>query len=95
MADKGDLRQIIAAADRRLVAVAKIPRYRSIGGCESTQARHVMKARDVMTTDVVTASPETSVTDIAKLLLTNGISGVPVLKGDNIVGVVNEADLVH
>ena len=54
-----------------------------------------MKARDVMTTDVVTASPETSVTDIAKLLLANGISGVPVLKGDNIVGVVSEADLVH
>ena len=48
-----------------------------------------------MTTDVVTVSPETSVIDIAKLLLENRISGVPVVEGDSIVGVVSEGDLVH
>jgi len=54
-----------------------------------------MKAKDVMTTDVLTVSPETKVIDIAKLLLERRFSGVPVIEGDRIVGLVSEGDLVH
>ncbi len=54
-----------------------------------------MKAKDIMTTDVLTVSPDTKVIDIAKLLLERRISAVPVVEGDRIVGLVSEGDLVH
>ncbi|MCG8355548.1 MAG: CBS domain-containing protein [Kiloniellales bacterium] len=55
-----------------------------------------MLARDIMTTKVVTVTPDTRVEDIARLLLDRGISAVPVLEADgSIVGVVSEGDLMR
>jgi CBS domain-containing protein len=55
-----------------------------------------MRAEDVMTTDVVTVAPETSVQDLAALLANHGISGVPVVDAaNNLVGLVSEGDLLH
>jgi CBS domain-containing protein len=41
-----------------------------------------MRAADVMTTEVVTISPDASVLELAKLLSARGISGVPVVDAD-------------
>ena len=55
-----------------------------------------MRAMDVMTTNVITVEPDTSVQELATLLSDRGISGVPVLDRDNrLVGVVSEGDLLH
>ncbi len=54
-----------------------------------------MKARDVMTTDVATANPDTPTRDIAALLLKRGISAVPIVdSGGAPIGMVSEGDLV-
>jgi CBS-domain-containing membrane protein len=55
-----------------------------------------MKAADVMVTSVITVGPQASVQEVAKLLLTNRISGLPVVsdQGD-LVGIVSEGDLLH
>jgi CBS domain-containing protein len=55
-----------------------------------------MRAMDVMTTNVITVDPDTSVQALATLLSERGISGVPVLGKDNrLVGIVSEGDLLH
>jgi CBS domain-containing protein len=55
-----------------------------------------MKARDVMTTAVVTASLDTSIADVTKLMLSHHISGVPVVDADrHVVGIVTEGDLMR
>ena len=55
-----------------------------------------MRARDIMTSDVVTVSPETSVRDVAKLMLERRISAVFVVDdGRRILGVVSEGDLMR
>jgi CBS domain-containing protein len=55
-----------------------------------------MRAADVMTTEVITVDPDTSVKALAALLSERGISGVPVVDADNrVVGVVSEGDLLH
>jgi CBS domain-containing protein len=55
-----------------------------------------MQARDVMTTQVVTVGPETSVEQIAALLLDRRISGVPVVDaGGRLLGIVTEGDLMR
>jgi CBS domain-containing protein len=55
-----------------------------------------MKAQDIMTREVATVRPETSVREIAALLMEKNISGVPVVSDDGaIVGIVSEGDLLH
>jgi CBS domain-containing protein len=54
-----------------------------------------MKARDLMTPDVVTVAPNTPVMGVARLLAERHISGVPVTDADRkILGVVTEGDLI-
>ncbi|MGO9545829.1 MAG: CBS domain-containing protein [Rhodomicrobium sp.] len=55
-----------------------------------------MDAFDVMTTSVVTVSPDTPMRKIAELLLENSISAVPVVDGDGaVIGMVSEGDLLR
>lgn len=55
-----------------------------------------MLAKDVMTPNVVAVAPETSIHEIAQLLLQRKISGVPVLEEDgSLVGLVSEGDLIR
>lgn len=55
-----------------------------------------MNAKDVMTADVITVDPDRSVADIARVLVENHISAVPVVDGKGrILGVVGEGDLLR
>jgi len=55
-----------------------------------------MRAVDVMTTNVITTGPDTSVQAVATLLSERGISGVPVVDaGGRVIGIVSEGDLLH
>ena len=55
-----------------------------------------MKAKDVMTTEVVYANPETSVRAIAQTLLKRRISAVPVADDSGrVIGIVSEGDLMR
>lgn len=55
-----------------------------------------MNAAEVMTRQPVTARPDMSVRDVAKLLLEHRISAVPVVDAsDKLVGIVSEGDLVR
>jgi CBS domain-containing protein len=54
-----------------------------------------MNARDVMTTKVVSAPPDMPVRQVARLLIENGISAVPVVDEDGAaIGMVSEGDLI-
>ena len=55
-----------------------------------------MRAMDVMTTDVITVDPDTTVQNLATLLAERGISGAPVVDSNGrLVGVISEGDLLH
>lgn len=55
-----------------------------------------MKARDVMTLNVVTVAPDATVSEIAALLLERRISAVAVLdEAGSLAGVVSEGDLIR
>lgn len=54
-----------------------------------------MRVADLMTTDVVTVTPETPLRDAAALLAEKKISGLPVVDArGRVVGVLSEADIV-
>ncbi|MGW5640753.1 CBS domain-containing protein [Streptomyces sp. NPDC003832] len=51
---------------------------------------------EVMTHEVVEASPDTSFKHVAELLYRNRVSGLPVVDGDDkVVGVISETDLIR
>ena len=52
-----------------------------------------MKVADVMTRTVISVTPDTTVRECIKLLRENKISGVPVVAGRNIVGIITENDV--
>ncbi len=54
-----------------------------------------MLVGDVMTQDVKTLEVDAIAADAAKLMLENGISGIPVIKKEKFVGIVTKADLVR
>lgn len=54
-----------------------------------------MNAKDIMTAPAITITPNTPVHEIAELLLERRISGVPVVAGGEVVGMVNEGDLLR
>ena len=52
-------------------------------------------ARDVMTVDVRTVSPDMTLTELDRVLLAGGIGGAPVVEKDRLVGIVSRADIVN
>jgi CBS-domain-containing membrane protein len=55
----------------------------------------MLTAADVMTTDVITVAPDATVRDIATLLRSKRISGVPVVDAaGHLLGIVTEGDLI-
>jgi CBS domain-containing protein len=53
-----------------------------------------MLVNEVMTTDVATVTPKTSLKEAAARMLELGISGLPVVDADRVLGVVSETDLL-
>ncbi|SIT40719.1 CBS domain containing membrane protein [Paraburkholderia piptadeniae] len=55
-----------------------------------------MRALDIMTTSVVTATPDMTIHDAARLFVDNGISAMPVVDADGkVIGIVSQRDLLH
>ncbi len=54
-----------------------------------------MKVAEVMTSDVITCTSSDPVMGVVKLMSEKDISGIPVVEGDKVVGIVTEADIMR
>ncbi len=54
-----------------------------------------IRVSEVMTSPVVTISPDATVDQALHTMLSHGISGLPVLDGDRLVGIVTKTDLLE
>ncbi len=54
-----------------------------------------LKVKDVMTADIFTASPQNTMREIQLLLKRSRITGVPIVDGKNLLGVVSMDDIVN
>ncbi|MDR7519072.1 MAG: CBS domain-containing protein [Armatimonadota bacterium] len=53
-------------------------------------------ARDIMTSPVITAKPDATIKDLAALMTTHRISGIPIVTEEHeLVGIVTEGDLLY
>jgi acetoin utilization protein AcuB len=51
-----------------------------------------VKIADIMTTKVITVTPETPIEEAARLMLLHRIGSLPVLRGRELVGIITETD---
>ncbi|MDW9543848.1 CBS domain-containing protein [Sinorhizobium meliloti] len=101
--DQGHLVGIVTEGDflRRselgLPALSPDDQHLSTNGerARSYVKSHSWKVADVMTANLVQVDEGASLTQIAALMEERGIKRVPVMRGDNLVGIVSRADLLH
>ena len=102
--DQGKLVGIVSEGDLMHRAEAGTERHRSwwlqaltaeeILAAEYVKA-HGRKVADVMTRDVITATADTPLHEIAALLEKNSIKRVPIVKNGQLVGIVSRANLIQ
>jgi len=94
---EGDLlRRQEIGTDRKVRAGSWWLRLLSAGSSPADYVKsHARRARDIMTREVVSVSPHTSLAEIATLLERRGIKRVTVLSGEKLVGIVSRANLVQ
>jgi CBS domain-containing protein len=61
---------------------------------EESEKEEVMNVAEVMTERVFTVTPETALKIVATRMLEYGISGMPVVDGDRVLGVISETDIL-
>ena len=55
-----------------------------------------MRASDVMTSNVISVTPDMTVREVARIFVDNGISGAPVVDPDgHVAGMISEGDLLR
>ena len=55
----------------------------------------MLKVKEIMTTDVISVTPQTEIVQVAKILLRERINGVPVVDEEGVlVGILCESDLI-
>ena len=56
----------------------------------------MIRAKDIMSTNVISVKKDDSILDAVKLLVENNISGLPVVDDDmNLTGILSEKDVVY
>lgn len=56
---------------------------------------HGMRVDDLMSSEVITATEDTPLTEIAAILERNRIKRIPIMRGSELVGIVSQANLVQ
>lgn len=84
---------------KRLVALERPAVSHRRSGNETPVAgveERLPRVSDVMSTDVISVAPDTSVLEVAAKLVQHGVSSVPVVDGTGrLVGIVSEGDLIR
>jgi len=67
--------------------------YKSLNLYELTARLKQIKAKDIMTKEVITVNKEDTLADVAELMISKRISGFPVLEDNEIIGIITANDL--
>jgi acetoin utilization protein AcuB len=89
--EKGRLVGIVSERD---LLYASPPPATLLSGLELNHLLAGRRVDEIMTSNVLTATPDTFVEDAARLMVDHKVGGLPVVDGDNqVVGVITETDV--
>lgn len=98
---ENDIRRLpVTAADGSLIGIITlsdiqktIPMLREDSDSETELLLNGQFVHQVMSADPVTVSSEETIQDVAEAMLENQVSGVPVVQGGKLVGIITESDI--
>lgn len=67
--------------------------HKSLNLEKLTEQLKQIKAKDIMTKEVITVKKEDTLAEVAELMISKRISGFPVLENDEIIGIITTNDL--
>ncbi len=92
----------IRGADGRLVGIisqrdlfhSALVRALGVDTSAKDEVLQTTRIKDVMITEVLTTTPDTPIAEAAHLMMANKVGCLPVIQGDEIVGILTEGDFV-
>ncbi len=95
------VRRLPVVKNKKLVGIVTLGDLRGAEPSEATslsvwEVNYLLSkltVEEIMTREVVTVSPEMTIREAASLMLEHRIAGLPVLAGDNLVGIITESDI--
>jgi len=79
-------------SDKDLLHASPSP-VTSLSVWEITEALYMLKVEKVLTSKVITVSEDMPLEEAARLMADKGIGGLPVMRGNALVGIITKADL--
>jgi acetoin utilization protein AcuB len=101
--DSGGFRHLPVVEHGRVIGIVSDRDLRSVWpsaatpavGKEVEETLERLTVRQVMTQKPLVVGPHTSLADAARLLVDHGVGALPVLAGDEIVGILSESDALR
>lgn len=90
--DEGSVVGIISQRDLFRSALVKALGY---GSKTHKVLTKTIKLKEIMTVNVITISPDATVKEAARVMMEKKIGCLPVLEGENLVGIVTETDILR
>jgi acetoin utilization protein AcuB len=90
--DKGKLVGIVTDQDLLYASPSSVT---SLTVWEITYLLNQVKVKEAMTKKVITVEEDCPIEDAARIMRENAISGLPVMKGKQLVGIITESDLFN
>jgi CBS domain-containing protein len=90
--EQGDIVGMVTQRDLFKAAMSS-----AMGYGEKAQKAYLrsVRVKEIMTSPVVTVSPDTAVAAAAEMLITKGIGCLPVVDGTRLVGMITKTDLLR
>jgi len=64
-------------------------------GTEDTPVYNMLSIKDMMIKNPLTASPQTTILEVSKLLASKEFHSLPVVENEKLVGIITTTDLLH
>ncbi len=97
------IRHMPVVSDEKLIGLISLSDLQRISfidaygkeGTEDTPIYNMLDIKDLMIKKPLTASPQTTIMEVSKLLASKEFHSLPVVEEDKLVGIITTTDLLH
>lgn len=85
---------LVGVVSQRDLFLSGLVRALGFGTSSTEKVLDSLRVKEVMTKDVITTSPDTPLSEAAQVMCDKKIGCLPVIDGDDLVGILTEGDFV-